>query len=668
MNFLYPQFIWALFALIIPVIIHFFNFRRYKTVYFSNTRFLRQVEKKSTYASRLKNFSVLISRLLALAFLVMVFAQPYLPTGSSKVGQSRYASIYVDNSLSMKTTEFKGVLLDEARKKAVEIIEALPNSYQIQVMSNDFSGKQQRYYNKREAINLLDAITPSHSYRSFDKVFERAKDPWEKLDNPLKGQLQLFVISDFQASQFKEVSLNTNDIQSQFIPLYHLNNKSNLTVDSVWFDLPTLQPGFNMEFFASVKNYSNKKVKNIPIQLEIDHQLIAARQIEVAPQQNKILKFNFRFDERKYYWGKLFLDAGQPTFDNSFYFSFGLNDPTPVSVIGKENEIFEKLYNDSLYAFRYVDESAIDYGNVSQNQLVIVHVPQLAPSGLVSTLRKVLSQGHNVVLIPDLDNADVFNQFLASLDIPVFSIKVQSKTKASFLRWDDPIFKGVFTEKPSNPSLPIVNAYLKANIAQGYELLSLENGDPLIIRYPRSNGNIIVFTSSFEKEISNLARHPVTAPILLNAALYTSYNRPLYSQAGSGNLQSFKAISNGDSPLQILNGKEIVIPEQRSKGKEISLFGIPSQIEIGFYPVRQNDELLGYLAINADKRESIWEFLSEKQIRKIYSANNNAILTNTENIRQDIKSMYQGMALWKWFLMASLFFLLIEMILLKFLK
>jgi L-asparagine transporter-like permease len=97
MQFLFPGFLLALAALAIPVIIHLFNFRRYKTVYFSNVRFLREVKEETTSRSKLKHLLVLASRLLALAFLVFAFAQPYIPNKHNQVSTGRkYVSVYLD--------------------------------------------------------------------------------------------------------------------------------------------------------------------------------------------------------------------------------------------------------------------------------------------------------------------------------------------------------------------------------------------------------------------------------------------------------------------------------------------------------------------------------------------------------------------------------------------
>ena len=100
MSFLYPTFLWALAALSIPIIIHLFNFRRTTRVYFSTTRFLKQVKEVTTAKRRLKHLLVLASRLLFLFFLVIVFAQPIIPAREQLSGQ-RNIVLYLDNSLSM---------------------------------------------------------------------------------------------------------------------------------------------------------------------------------------------------------------------------------------------------------------------------------------------------------------------------------------------------------------------------------------------------------------------------------------------------------------------------------------------------------------------------------------------------------------------------------------
>src|SRR6185369_14626860 len=104
MMFVYPAFLWALFATAIPIIIHLFNFRRYKKVYFTNVRFLKELKHESESKSKLKQILILIARILAITALVFAFSQPFLPSKVSKNrGGVKSVSVYIDNSFSMES-------------------------------------------------------------------------------------------------------------------------------------------------------------------------------------------------------------------------------------------------------------------------------------------------------------------------------------------------------------------------------------------------------------------------------------------------------------------------------------------------------------------------------------------------------------------------------------
>ena len=79
MKFAYPEFLYALFAIAIPIIIHLFNFRKFKKIYFSNVEFLKEVQQETQAKSKLKHLLILLSRILAIVFLVFAFAQPFIP-------------------------------------------------------------------------------------------------------------------------------------------------------------------------------------------------------------------------------------------------------------------------------------------------------------------------------------------------------------------------------------------------------------------------------------------------------------------------------------------------------------------------------------------------------------------------------------------------------------
>ena len=190
MNFAFPLFLWALAALAIPIIIHLFNFRRTTRIFFSNTRFLQQVRQETTQKRKLKQYLVLASRLLFLFFLVIAFAQPFLPA-RDQLNSGREATVYLDNSYSMiSLVAEKTRALDAGIRFAKEVVSLFPADTRYKLLTNDFAPFSNSFKTKTEILDLLTQIRLSPTSRSFREVQQRIGDQPQ----------DVFWISDFQKS------------------------------------------------------------------------------------------------------------------------------------------------------------------------------------------------------------------------------------------------------------------------------------------------------------------------------------------------------------------------------------------------------------------------------------------------------------------------------------
>lgn len=203
MKFVYPEFLWALFALAIPIIIHLFNFRKYKTLYFSSLQFIKHVDQQTRSTQKLKHLLVLALRLLVYTFIIFAFSQPYIPAneGSETAGKPVLA-IYIDNSYSMTAKGTEGELLSEAREMSRKMINSATLETRILLTTNAMSGIEQRLLTKVDALDYLDKIEPSALVRSLDDVlnWQRAFIDKEHLNNQKIGVRQYVFFSDFQKS------------------------------------------------------------------------------------------------------------------------------------------------------------------------------------------------------------------------------------------------------------------------------------------------------------------------------------------------------------------------------------------------------------------------------------------------------------------------------------
>lgn len=113
MQFKHPEILYALFLLLIPIFIHLFQLRRFQKVDFTNVAFLKKVTIQTRKSSQLKKWLTLLMRLLALACVIIAFAQPFTATKTA-LSTKKETVIYIDNSFSMQAKGAKGPMLERA--------------------------------------------------------------------------------------------------------------------------------------------------------------------------------------------------------------------------------------------------------------------------------------------------------------------------------------------------------------------------------------------------------------------------------------------------------------------------------------------------------------------------------------------------------------------------
>ena len=138
MKFENPSILYFLILLIIPIIVHLFNLRKHKKVFFSNVLFLKNIKNKSKKKRKIRNWLILLSRLMLVTTIVLAFTKPSI--NNKKIPITDSISIYIDNSLSMDiiNPETSKNLIEEAKEIALRIINSLDESQKINIITNSF--------------------------------------------------------------------------------------------------------------------------------------------------------------------------------------------------------------------------------------------------------------------------------------------------------------------------------------------------------------------------------------------------------------------------------------------------------------------------------------------------------------------------------------------------
>jgi len=671
MNFLYPGFLFALISVAIPVIIHLFNFRKFKKVYFSNVQLLKEVEQQNSSKEKLKNLLILLSRILAVIFLVLAFAQPYIPANNQKTTASNnVVSIYIDNSYSMEAINKDGNLLDEAKRRAKELVRGFGMNDRFQLLTNNFEGKYQRLLNEEAFLKALDDVKISAVNRNLQQILNRQ-------GNVLTGSANKysFLISDFQKNISTTNKLDTKaDIQYSFLKL-NANTLPNVAIDSVWALSPNHQPGANERLVVQLKNYSEEEAQNIPLKLSINNQQKGLSAVTIPA--GKTVKDTMNFSGLNAGWqkGLISIKDFPVTFDDTLSFSFKVDESFPVLSINGSNtgNYIKALFAaDRYYKLTENAESNVNYSNFASYGLIVLNGLKNPSTGLAQQLKTYLNAGGTVVLFPDLNaNIQTYNSFLSGLSLPAIQGLNTTPSKVDQIDLQNPIFKTVFEEIPKNLDLPTVSRYysfVEKNTTNKEDIMLLPGRKPFFSKYGVGNGQVYLSASGLNTSDGNLARHPVFVPLIYRLALSGGNETPLYYTLGNDNALAGKKITLGkNQSLKITADSFEAIPEIRqADGK--TLIYIADQIKnAGFYNLKLADSLLAVYSFNNGRTESDMHYLDKIALNQLADKGNLKIFdTDKDAVKLIAGTNKIGQTLWKLCLILSLIFIAAEILLIRF--
>ena len=677
MQFLYPAFLFGLLALAIPVIIHLFNFRRFKTVYFTNVRFLKNIQEETATKSRLKHILVLISRMLAITFLVLAFAQPFIPSEQSANKATKKAvSIYIDNSFSMEAVNNDEQLLNIAKRKAEEIVNGYTIDDQFQLLTNDMEAKHQRLVSKEEMLQMITQVQCTPEVRSLSEIVKRQRDILNR--DKAQSQKNIYAISDFQknAAGFEnDTTLNIN--------LVHLQGKDqrNLAIDSIWFAGPVQILNQPIQLCYTISNYGEDEITNAPVTLKLNEQIKSIADITIPPLSKITDTMTFTLNEAGWYNGELGVKDYPVTFDDVLYFTFQPVSQIPVITInGKtENTFIQSLIGkNSLFALTNNNVAQIDFSSLDKFDLIILNEVKSISGGLADALNQQLERGCNIIIFPpaDMDVATV-NNFLQMNSAGTYGNYVKSKRNVTAINTKNPVFTDVFEKVPKNLSLPFATESFQINaFSQTIEEMVMEFGDhrPMVAGYPAKQGVIYLSAVPLVREITDLqVQASLFAPMMYKIAVSTQKKMSLYVTIGETKWIDLPGINlTGDATLKVKSNNNEFIPEIRKAGN-LTAVNLSDYTNVsGIYTLLQPGAPEGNtnqtLALNYNRSESDLSFETAASLKERYNAANINVI---DDINRDfagvVTQMNEGTPLWKFCIIFVLIFLAAEILLIRFL-
>jgi len=669
MNFLYPGFLFFLLAVVIPILIHLFNFRKFRKVYFSNVQFLKAAQEQNSSREELKNLLILFSRILAIIFLVLAFARPYFSSGRGyQPGTGNLINIYIDNSYSMGLVNKEGTLLDEAKRKAKEITKQFSPNDRFHLMTNDFEGRHQRMLSNEELLSLVDEIRISPAQRSLQQVVNRQTSAATGKRNRIN-----YIISDFQSAFTGSKAIKAGPGSQLSLVRLQANTLPNVGVDSIWSLSPAHKPAEQEKFIVKLHNYSAEDTKDIPLKLVVNNQQKVLARLNIPAGKSVTDTLSFSGLSAGWQKGVLSIKDFPLTFDDELKFAFKVSSGLSILHISgdpSDRHISSLFSGDSYFRLSTMPESNIIYSAFSGYQLIILSGLKTPSSGLALQLKGFVKNGGSLVIFPDLDSKrEEFSSFLQGLMLPPVVSMSKDTVSVTALDLKSNLFNDVFEDVPAKLDLPKVNrhvVYQKNTRSSRQDIMSLPGGQSFFSAYRLGAGQLYLSASSLKSEDSNLPQHPVFVPLLYKIAFTSMQEQPLYYTIGRDNLLSSATLSlNPNQSLRLSSGKDEIIPEVRQTPGKTLLY-IADQIRAaGFYELRKADELLSTYAFNESRTESDMHFTGDRELKQLFGRKNLTITAAGDGL-SPASPENNHIELWKLCLVLCAVFLAAEALLIRF--
>lgn len=678
MKFLFPDFLWALSLLAIPIAIHLFNFRRIKRVYFSNVRLLKEVKTKTNSFRRLKHLLILLSRLAFISFLVLAFAQPFIPSKNQKAisNLSGLVSIYLDNSFSMQSELGNDNYLDLALSYTDDLVKVFPNDTRFQLITNDFENKEQYPSSTEEIQDRLTEFNYSNSYRELNSVYDRQFSLLDRYAPEKRNQV--FWFSDFQKSTSGDIDrLALDSLNQYYIVPIKSEGTPNIVVDSVWLSNPFIKAMETNQINLRLKSFNSEDLDDVVLKLFIDDQQVSTTRINLPAQASGTAFFNFTVQGEGLKACRISFEDYPVTFDNDYFFV--INASPSISILHlyeqNPNSYVDNVYsNESVFDISSYNINSLDYNLIKQAELIVLNEVENVEGELASSLREFIQEGGSLMIFPGRQSKPSLLEFLTSIRVSGAqavrpdSLGSGKTNELALLNVQNPFYQGVFEKVPGNMNMPYGNAVLRWNNL-GDNILLFKNRRPFLSKFSIQRGNVYLFASPLENEYSNFAKHAIFVPIMYKIASSSKSSDEKLAYTFQDKSIRLKVKNPAkDQVYKLKKGELEMVPDQRIIGDEL-LMELPEMaLEAGYYNLMLGEKQENIIALNYGKEESVMDFYSLDEIKNRLGNKKNVQIFDfeaNESFIEDFKNRNIQVNLWKYMLILALVFLFVEILLIR---
>lgn len=643
MQFRHPELLYALLLLIIPILVHLFQLRKFKKEAFTNVAFLKKVNIQTRKSNTIKKWLVLLTRMAALAMIVFAFAQPFL-TQSDAATKAKETVVYLDNSFSMQSKGKSGPLLNQSVQ---DLITHIPEDTKFTLLTNTETYKD---ISIKGARNTLLQIPYSSEQLPTTAISLKAKKNFSKDPSTEK---RLIVISDFQDKG--QQTFTTEEGLSTFLVQLTPETQRNISVDSIYLSASKA----NSVVLTASFTAASIQETNVPVSIYNKDLLLAKG--TAAFDESTSTTVDFEVATQENIEGRIVIDDPTLTYDNTVFFNVNATLPANVLSINEADDSFlARVFRSPDFVYSSVLSKNLDFSSIDDFNLVILNEVQHPSAALSSALRAFATRGGSVLIIPSTDpnSSSEYSNMVSAISRMQLTNLANKERLVTSINYDHPLYSDVFENKIKNFQYPSVHSGFI--LTQGEKVLSFEDGSTFL----GMSNTVYVFAGALNTKNSNFKNSPLIVPTLYNIGKQSLKVPQLYFYTGRSNVFDIPITLQNDAILSLTetDTDQSLIPLQQTYGNKVTITTSDFPTKAAIYNVKSRDSIIQQVSYNYDRSESTLRYQQMEPQEGISYSNSVSSLFDSLKEADDVQS------LWKWFVIFALLFLLMEMLILKFFK
>ncbi|MCF6156313.1 MAG: VWA domain-containing protein [Candidatus Brocadia sp.] len=702
-SFLNPLLLLGILGASIPIIIHLINRKKAISHKFAAIDFILETNKRIYVKFKLRQLILLILRASLLVFLAMALAKPFIKGFGGGAAEKNIPTsniIIIDDSYSMQYSDRHESFFVSAKTAAKKIIDTLTKDDDAAIITCSSIASHvlpELDYDKKHLLNFVEQVQPSFTTTQIAPALDAAIEILTSAKSPVK---RIFLLTDmtrngWDPNWFK----SAQEKLRRYVSRIHIVDMSegktlkNIAITQVETQLDILEKNAEGHIKVTVSNFLPTRAKDLLAQVFIDGEKATQGFFNIEANTSETKDFFFNVEKGKDHVGWIEISGDNLNVDNKRYFTINkshkldalLIDGDPRTII-YESETFylEKALNpgrEHASPIKPVICSIHEVNNFTFTDFNIIFLcnVETLPFEKIHELEKFVQEGGSVIFtLGNKVDANYYNNSFGAL-LPHRLHATRTFSSNSPLSEEQPLHL-----KTTEPIHPVINILSETqmntlSLVKFYRIfyvdptplgncraiLSFSDGTPALIERQVERGKTALFTSSIDRDWTDLPVKPFFLPLMQQLCRYVSGSLTEEIQKEILVKHDWQFPCPYDiNTIEITNpeGTKTVLQPQFINNENSFLYNetnIP-----GIYAVTVNGkphpQLPQIFPVNVDATESNLDKIDQKEITALMGGTNLTITTSHIDEGRDVLLGEAKKTLWGPILFLTLCILFIE--------